>query len=549
MDDAQAPSPTEGATMIDELRSSEVLSWMRFCEQVCAPVCFEHAHPEEKAAILDVMARVYDVVLPDELDRRRTCLLVLGRAIERTSAGKPLDGSSATSDVWSARLAEVADRVSAADIEAITAWMQREDAGVAPRAVDGGLGTALVHYMMAYVPAAFASPASPAAAPPSTPVDGYGPAVAPAPPPPPAPAVRPPSPAVSLPPVEAVAPLVMTFSDAEIVALLEERVVSIRDEARMASLANRAVAAAAQTWTARLLEGDRRVGYGDSLEHDVWVAGDIHGDLLAYALIRRAFDQVGRPDGAKLVFLGDVVDRGAHDVAVLASLLAWMESDGDRIGLIAGNHDLAVRWSTADQRFSSFVKPAEFADALNAPGPTWRRELGQAFCELVPCLPRALVFPGLLVSHGGFPLADTWESIDHRDALERPLCLKDFVNTRLADHSKKVPNRNNSFPQYGYKDFFGFVAVAQRIGLDVGQLVRGHDHVDNAQARWQRLPSYGNRVLTVNSLSYNQDVIQGTPPDPRWPTVAVWRHQTRTLLPIELHYSRELWDRYAEMRR
>ncbi len=87
------------------------------------------------------------------------------------------------------------------------------------------------------------------------------------------------------------------------------------------------------------------------------------------------------------------------------------------------------------------------------------------------------------------------------------------------------------------------------IGEDVEQIVRGHDHVDAHTARWERLSGYGNRVLTINSLSYNQEVIYGIPPDPRWPTVAVWKPRTRELQPVELHYAGWVGDWYEDLRK
>ena len=86
-----------------------------------------------------------------------------------------------------------------------------------------------------------------------------------------------------------------------------------------------------------------------------------------------------------------------------------------------------------------------------------------------------------------------------------------------------------------------------RVGLDVECLVRGHDHVDANQGRWERLEEYGNRVLTINSISYNQEPITGVPSDPRWPTVACWR-PGRRLVPLEVRYSQALWDHYAKLR-
>ncbi len=76
------------------------------------------------------------------------------------------------------------------------------------------------------------------------------------------------------------------------------------------------------------------------------IIGDVHGCLDA---LRRLCDALGydaafhHPDGRRLVFLGDLIDRGPDSLGVL-SLVSRLVSRG-RALLTLGNHDDALlRW-------------------------------------------------------------------------------------------------------------------------------------------------------------------------------------------------------------
>ena len=379
-----------------------------------------------------------------------------------------------------------------------------------------------------------------------------------------APVVAPPPPAKpdSAPAVALVSSETLMAVSSDVRERLERSIEACKSDEGVMRTLGRAREGVQGSWTRKLLEGDSRVAIEASPSRgEVWFAGDIHGDLLAFHLIKSAFEAKARPSD-RLVFLGDVIDRGSHEVEVVLELLQWITDDPARIGWIAGKHDLALQKSDGGKFFSR-VDPGTFCDLINQGTSSWMGLLGDVFHDTVAALPRALFLPGLLAAHGGFPHSDQWGSLNATSAFDATRCLDDFSNNRWSVAKKKLPNRNAHGCDFGVGDFFGFRDQATALELDVGWFVRGHDHVESVSARWERPKEYGNRVLTVNSLSYNHEEIIGIPPNPRFPTVARWQpvpgpavegstpsDETPRwqLLPFELHYEQDLFDFYAKLR-
>ena len=115
--------------------------------------------------------------------------------------------------------------------------------------------------------------------------------------------------------------------------------------------------------------------------------------------------------------------------------------------------------------------------------------------------PRALFFPdGLLVAHGGFPLADLHQTLEETGDWNAPGCLSDFVWSRSQPKARKtMPNRFSRGSQFGYEDFADFCALSARLGRAVTHLARAHDHPEE---RYAIPPAYGaHPVLTTVALS------------------------------------------------
>lgn len=236
--------------------------------------------------------------------------------------------------------------------------------------------------------------------------------------------------------------------------------------------------------------------------------GDLHGDFFAlHTLLRQA--EALRPH-CRILFLGDMVDRGAMPIESVFLLLEWgLRRPAGHLAWIAGNHDIA--FSCSEQGvFTSLVSPAELLKDLNAKDlfSGTRQRIGRFFIEMARRLPRALLFPdGLMATHGGFPLVDLHpqgqavaDEQSYLEWLNTDACLKDFTWTRINRAPKKIPDRYSSGSQYGFTDFEAFCRLQPK-WFPVTHMVTGHEHP--AQG-FDLHPNYKvNRALTLLGMGFD----------------------------------------------
>jgi hypothetical protein len=235
----------------------------------------------------------------------------------------------------------------------------------------------------------------------------------------------------------------------------------------------------------------------------LWIIGDLHGDLLALEAALALIDGGrlrNRGSSARIVFLGDFFDDEGFGLEVLLRVFELLVDTPELICILAGNHDEALSYDGV--RFASSVEPSNFATFLNLNlAHEWMERTGKLAVRLFARAPRALFLPdGMLVSHGGFPLADLHPNLIENANWNDPACLSDFVWTRAHPTArKKFPNRFFRGSQFGYEDFGAFCDVATSLGRPVTHLVRGHDHVED---RYAVYPAYhAHPVLTTVALS------------------------------------------------
>ena len=239
------------------------------------------------------------------------------------------------------------------------------------------------------------------------------------------------------------------------------------------------------------------------------VIGDIHGDFVAW---HRLFERVRADPDFRLLFLGDLVDRGPHSLECLAALLEAVLEHPNRILWIVGNHDEALQFERFTGRFRSGVEPAEFLLELAQSTPWAPREArtswGTLFVEIVRRLPRAVLFrDGTLATHGGVPLHDRRDCLRTLEAFHDETCLRDFTWTRAAGKplsmfpTERRAQGSSDF-QFGYKDLDRFVdACGTVLEVPIRRLLRGHDHVQHGVDRpagYVRTP-----VLTLNGFGFH----------------------------------------------
>lgn len=288
-------------------------------------------------------------------------------------------------------------------------------------------------------------------------------------------------------------------------------------------------------------------------ETDVWFVGDVHGDLLGFLAVldaMEAYSQANERD-FKTVFMGDLVDDG-HDMNdIVFEVVDRIIQHPGRYVWVAGNHDEAVYLN--EGQFTASVHPAGYADWLNEKGTL---ELGEAYIHLVENLPRAILFPkGLMCSHAGFPQDDVSEAIskesdasgidvlkmlDDKSSLVGKKAQQDFVWCRVTKNPKRRVNRLSKGAQVGARNFDTFsealTPVQELTGAKLNWIVRGHDHCDESQARWNRVDNrwWGERFLTINNMSFDmRNTGFACPHFNRYPVIARWNsNPEKTPFPV-----------------
>ena len=205
-----------------------------------------------------------------------------------------------------------------------------------------------------------------------------------------------------------------------------------------------------------------------STAEDWFILGDIHGD---YYALRNTVEHIKSicPE-FRLIFLGDLIDRGPHPMECLWYLLNLANDYPQRILWIAGNHDVGITYTEQSDQFHSTVYPSEFINHLNhidswAP---FRRMFGLEYIELVANLPRAVLLPdGTLITHGGFPLIDLQDQLSDTNNnvawLNSANALQDFTWTRISRYKMKLPNRASTGCSYGFDDFAKFCEATKTL--------------------------------------------------------------------------------------
>lgn len=245
--------------------------------------------------------------------------------------------------------------------------------------------------------------------------------------------------------------------------------------------------------------------------YDNWfVLGDIHGD---YYALRNSVEYISAicPDFG-LIFLGDLIDRGPHQIECLWYILHLAKEYPNKILWIAGNHDVGISYNTAKNCFISSVSPSDFQENLNEVDAffPFRRFLGREFVELVNGLPRAVLFPdGSLFTHGGFPHYDLQRNLSGCVGIEQqiawlnsPECLQDFTWTRITGYPTKIPNRSATGCSYGYRDFGAFCHATGDF-FPTKRLVTGHDHPEGG---FDLHPEWKDHLaLTLTGCAFHAD--------------------------------------------
>ena len=242
-------------------------------------------------------------------------------------------------------------------------------------------------------------------------------------------------------------------------------------------------------------------------ETDLWIIGDLHGDLIALRALTKFASYSSAKDNrqAAICFLGDFFDDGPFGHTVLYEALTHVLSSNPSGFFVTGNHDLALSWSEAESRFNADVAPHDFADWLNnLPTDCHWRKFVRAAIVFFSNAPRALLLDdGTLIAHGGCVHSDRLEALRGHEGSSHRDVMEDLVWLRAHDTAKrKVPNRTARGCQFGVDDLADFFTeLSVLTGKTISRVIRGHDHVPD---RWSAPPHHEGRLLTINAMSWRQ---------------------------------------------
>ncbi len=245
-----------------------------------------------------------------------------------------------------------------------------------------------------------------------------------------------------------------------------------------------------------------------------FLIGDIHGDYFALRNIVEYI--ILQHDDFKIIFLGDLIDRGSHAMDCLWYLLYLVQEYPHRIVWLAGNHDVGVFYNKETNSFGSRVKPSEFKDHLNVTDQwaPFRQEFGLEYIELVEGLPRALITPdGLLITHGGIPhlgnpeIKDSvknWQTQEDVLAfLNGEIALNAFSWARIRNKPALFFNRAATASGFGANDFKLFCEKLKDF-IPIEILVSGHNHHEEGFENFNESEYWKTSALTLNGFGFSE---------------------------------------------
>ena len=143
------------------------------------------------------------------------------------------------------------------------------------------------------------------------------------------------------------------------------------------------------------------------LEAPIKICGDIHGQ---YYDLLRLFEHGEFPPDSNYLFMGDYVDRGAHNLETICLLLAYKIKYPENFFLLRGNHE-----SASINRMYGFYDECKRRHSI---------KLWKIFTECFNCLPVcAMVEDKIICMHGG--LSPDLTKLEQIKAIQRPTDVPD----------------------------------------------------------------------------------------------------------------------------
>jgi len=236
------------------------------------------------------------------------------------------------------------------------------------------------------------------------------------------------------------------------------------------------------------------------LSAPIKVFGDIHGQ---YADLMRLFDQFGAPHreagGGDIqmvdyLFLGDLVDRGAHSLEVVTLVLALKLAHPRKVFVVRGNHESPE----VNSRDGFLHECVERLGGKQQGVAVWRR-----INTLFEWMPMGATINGcILCVHGG--IGGSLRTLDEIAEMRRPLRMGGQHAERMLDLLWSDPTESDEVEGVISNDSRGHPVVCygpDRVesflkANDLKLIVRGHECVMDGFQRFA-----GGRLITVFSAT------------------------------------------------
>lgn len=263
------------------------------------------------------------------------------------------------------------------------------------------------------------------------------------------------------------------------------------------------------------------------LDDPVYVLGDIHGDIDSFIAtldtIMSGSKQHGIADPT-VYLLGDIIDRNKETCTLTATLIfailqkalpaEFAEWNSIKLGVVKGDHDVALKWNETKQQFEAEVKPADWCDWLNARLATKdvkdkdnASAVGRAWIKLIAECPAAafLDSSGTLLSHGGIPRSDVQELVKQGSPyiMQHPQLVTDFAWCRMTDTKNKLLNRSAKTSEIGFQEFNSFNQLF--FNGKIKNFIFGHQHPTKGFMRYSTNYA-GYDVICISSFRDDKTV-------------------------------------------
>jgi diadenosine tetraphosphatase ApaH/serine/threonine PP2A family protein phosphatase len=218
---------------------------------------------------------------------------------------------------------------------------------------------------------------------------------------------------------------------------------------------------------------------------DATVVGDMHGDIaVTLAITKQLLD--GSADG-RLVFLGDYIDKGPHQVDVINLVLLLKATNPTRVTLLRGNHEIPVQNDSNG-----------FRSNLNRQfGKDDGQILWHLYNRLFTQLPlAAITWNGIFLVHGGIPedLNDLREienlprECNPENRISFELLWNDPVEAKRPIHFRKG-SRGGGAKEFGELSFNEFQERTK-----ITKVIRSHEEYNDGFRFF-----FGDRLLSIFS--------------------------------------------------